>query len=188
MSTESWDRLEELSTQLRDLPDSARTAALDAAGVDASLRAEVETLLRASTDDTRLSIERLVQDEVSSEERDTDSWLGQRLGPWRVARAIGRGGMGVVYAAARCDGAFDLEVAVKLLQSGARNPSAVERFRIERQVLAALKHPCIAGLVDGGFAPDGTIACCVAPTAAMFRNTATVRSTGKWTGTAARIS
>lgn len=156
MSTESWDRLEELFTQLRDLPDSARTAALDAAGVDASLRAEVETLLRASTDDTRLSIERLVQDEVSSEERDTDSWLGQRLGPWRVARAIGRGGMGVVYAAARCDGAFDLEVAVKLLQSGARNPSAVERFRIERQVLAALKHPCIAGLVDGGFAPDGT--------------------------------
>ena len=42
------------------------------------------------------------------------------------------------------------------MRAGPRDPYASERFRTERQVLASLKHPNIAGLLDGGFAPDGT--------------------------------
>ena len=64
--------------------------------------------------------------------------------------------MGTVYRAERADGQYRQEVAVKLVRSGPRDPYAIERFRTERQVLAHLIHPNIAGLLDGGFAPDGT--------------------------------
>ncbi len=64
--------------------------------------------------------------------------------------------MGTVYRAERADGQYRQEVAVKLVRSGPRDPYAIERFRTERQVLARLIHPNIAGLVDGGFASDGT--------------------------------
>ena len=64
--------------------------------------------------------------------------------------------MGLVYGAERADGQYQLEVAVKLMRAGPRDSYAGERFRTERQVLASLQHPNIAGLLDGGFAPDGT--------------------------------
>ena len=64
--------------------------------------------------------------------------------------------MGTVYRAERADGQYQQEVAVKLVRSGPRDPYAIERLRTERQVLAHLRHPNIAGLLDGGFAPDGT--------------------------------
>ncbi len=68
-----------------------------------------------------LSIERLVVDEPASEPID-DPWLGQSLGPWRLTRVIGRGGMGLVYGAVRADGQYQLEVAVKLMRAGPRDP------------------------------------------------------------------
>ena len=78
------------------------------------------------------------------------------LPPWRLVSVLGRGGMGTVYRAERADGQYRQEVAVKLVRSGPRDPYAIARFRTERQVLARLIHPNIAGLLDGGFAPDGT--------------------------------
>src|ERR1700741_4788983 len=44
-----------------------------------------------------------------------DSFEGKRLGPWRLVREIGRGGMSVVYLAVRADDAFQKEVAIKLV-------------------------------------------------------------------------
>ena len=64
--------------------------------------------------------------------------------------------MGTVYRAERADGQYQQEVALKLVRSGPRDPYAIERLRTERQVLAHLRHPNIAGLLDGGFASDGT--------------------------------
>jgi serine/threonine-protein kinase len=64
--------------------------------------------------------------------------------------------MGAVYLAERVDGQYRQKVAVKLVRSGSREPHAIERFRTERQVLAHLRHPNIAGLLDGGIAPDRT--------------------------------
>ena len=63
--------------------------------------------------------------------------------------------MGTAYRAERADGQYRQEVAVKLVRSGPRDSYAIERFGTERQVLARLIHPNIAGLVDGGFASDG---------------------------------
>ncbi len=152
----SWERLEKVFEQAQALPEEARARFLDrVCPGDVTLRAEVEAMLVACDGARALSIERLVVDEPFPD-AENDPWLGRSLGPWRLTRVIGRGGMGLVYGAVRADGQYQLEVAIKLMRAGPRDPYASERFRTERQVLASLKHPNIAGLLDGGFAPDGT--------------------------------
>jgi hypothetical protein len=78
---------------------------------------------------------------------------GTRLGAWRVLRLIGRGGMGDVYEAVRALGDFEQRVAIKLLQREAA--AQLQRFQVERQILARLEHPGIARLHDGGVTADG---------------------------------
>ncbi|HEV8200201.1 MAG TPA: tetratricopeptide repeat protein [Candidatus Polarisedimenticolia bacterium] len=77
------------------------------------------------------------------------------LGPYRLLRRIGHGGMGVVYLADRADGQFEKQVALKLVRRGLDTDEILERFRRERQILARLEHPHIAHLLDGGVSPDG---------------------------------
>ncbi|MBL8214352.1 MAG: protein kinase [Bryobacterales bacterium] len=79
----------------------------------------------------------------------------QRIGPYRVEREIGRGGMGVVYLASRSDNAYYKQVAIKLLHANLQNEEVVRRFRSERQILASLEHPNIARLLDGGTTDSG---------------------------------
>ena len=78
-----------------------------------------------------------------------------RLGPYRLIREIGHGGMGTVYLGVRDDDAFQKRVAIKVLKRGMDTDSIVRRFRHERQILASLEHPFIASLLDGGSTPDG---------------------------------
>src|SRR5262245_31514227 len=79
-----------------------------------------------------------------------------RFGPYRILREIGRGGMGAVYLAERSDDQFQKRVALKLLPGrSARDERRVQRFVEERQILAALDHPDIARLLDGGLTADG---------------------------------
>jgi eukaryotic-like serine/threonine-protein kinase len=160
----TWKRLEELFEQAQALPIDSRDAFLNEhCAHQPALRAQLGALLAAADGDRALHIERLVVDSrphaeaptTNVDEPSPDPWLGQRLGPWRLTRIIGRGGMGVVYGAERADGQYQLDVAVKLMRAGPRDGQAMDRFRTERQVLASLKHPSIAGLLDGGFASDG---------------------------------
>jgi tetratricopeptide (TPR) repeat protein len=75
---------------------------------------------------------------------------------YRLLEQIGAGGMGVVYKAVRADDEFSKLVAIKIVQAGGGGQEAVvRRFRQERQILAALDHPNIARLLDGGTTPDG---------------------------------
>lgn len=150
LSAEQRSRVDALLDELLDLPEERRGAALDAHGLDDSAVAgEVESLLRAA---------RASADFMSSparpyvEEMKHDEVIGLRLGAWRVRRLIGRGGMGEVYEATRADGDFEQRVAVKLLQKEAA--AQLERFQIERQILARLKHSGIARLYDGGIVND----------------------------------
>lgn len=76
-----------------------------------------------------------------------------RLGVWQPERLIGRGGMGEVWLAWRCDGRFQQSVAIKLLPSFC-GQSDVERFLAEQRTLASLEHAGIARLIDAGVAPD----------------------------------
>jgi serine/threonine-protein kinase len=80
---------------------------------------------------------------------------GSRIGPYRLTREIGRGGMGVVYLAERDDGQFRRTVAIKVMRAGMDPDEVRRRLEAERQILAALDHPNIARLYDGGVAPDG---------------------------------
>ena len=77
------------------------------------------------------------------------------IGVYRLMRELGRGGMGVVYLAVRDDGAFRKNVALKLLLRECVNAEFISRFKQERQVLAALDHPNIARILDGGDTTDG---------------------------------
>lgn len=79
---------------------------------------------------------------------------GTRLGPFRVVEEIGHGGMGVVYRAERDDGSYQQQVAIKcMIQTGSESRAAL--FLRERQILAELKHPHIARLLDGGHDANG---------------------------------
>ena len=81
---------------------------------------------------------------------------GSLVGPYRIARRLGEGGMGVVYFAERADGQFDMPVALKVVRHHASADSDfARRFLSERQTLARLVHPNIARLLDGGVAQDG---------------------------------
>jgi tetratricopeptide (TPR) repeat protein len=74
-------------------------------------------------------------------------------GPWRALARVGEGGMGEVWRGERADGAFERVVAIKFLR-GDRVGVAASIGR-ERALLARLRHPGIAQLLDGGVAADG---------------------------------
>jgi eukaryotic-like serine/threonine-protein kinase len=83
---------------------------------------------------------------------------GSRIGPYRLVRHLGEGGMAEVWMAQRDDGAFQRTVAIKLLFRNAGSSERdgfAQRFARERDILASLDHPHIAGLHDAGVTPTG---------------------------------
>lgn len=147
LSAAQWSQVEALFAAAVDLPEGLRGPKLDRAGLDPAVRTEVEALLGAADEGGDFLARPAT---VVS----TDSLLaGARLGPWRVLRLIGRGGMGEVYEAERADGQFEQRAAIKLLWHD--SASLLKRFQIERQILARLEHPGIARLLDGGVTPAG---------------------------------
>lgn len=135
---------------LFDLPAGERRAALAALDVDSATRAELEALLEADdSGDTRLA--RAVE---GGAQRLAALPPGLRLGPLRVLREIGAGGMGTVFLGERADGAFGQQVAIKVLR-GFPTADGMRRLRQERRILAELDHPNIARLLDGGETPEG---------------------------------
>lgn len=82
---------------------------------------------------------------------------GDHVGPYRVVDELGRGGMSIVYRAARADGAYEQQVALKLLRPEIDPLKAHELLQRERQILANLDHPGIVRLLDGGATDDGLL-------------------------------
>jgi serine/threonine-protein kinase len=79
---------------------------------------------------------------------------GVLVGPYRLDRMLGEGGMGQVWLATRADGLYERRVALKLLRAGLADPKLRLRFTRERQILARLEHPHIARLLDAGISED----------------------------------
>jgi eukaryotic-like serine/threonine-protein kinase len=77
------------------------------------------------------------------------------IGPYRLVRELGRGGMGTVFLAERNDEEYRAQVAIKLVRPGMDTEFILTRFRRERQTLARLQHPNIARLLDGGTTAKG---------------------------------
>jgi tetratricopeptide (TPR) repeat protein len=81
---------------------------------------------------------------------------GQRLGPYRLVRQLGEGGMGVVWLADQLQ-PFERKVAIKLSNRQSGSNMANAYFEIERQALAQLVHPYIAQIYDAGMRSDGML-------------------------------
>ncbi len=142
------DRFYEWFDRALDLDPERRQAFLDESCPDPEVRQRVQALLAA--DDQAGDFLHPVGETPS-----TDPMVGANVGAYRIERRIGSGGMADVYLARRADGAFDRDVALKLVRSGLATESLLRRFEIERKILAGLQHPHIAQLLDGGVTTEG---------------------------------
>jgi eukaryotic-like serine/threonine-protein kinase len=160
---EEWARIEAILDDVLELEPGARAHALErACGGDAQLRAHLDSLVAADESAATFletpAAEYAAGLVVAASERDagaTQDQPGDRIGPYRIIREIGRGGMGRVLLADRADGQFEQQVALKIVGSGPDGGEILQRFLRERQILARLQHPNIARLLDGGVTPDG---------------------------------
>ncbi|MGH7503954.1 MAG: serine/threonine-protein kinase [Longimicrobiales bacterium] len=167
LTRERWQRIEAVLDQVLELPPAQRIAWLESTCDDPALRADVEKLLAAEARAGNFleeppwsgAVERAHAAVTGEKQRkpsgDDTTALGARFGPWKVVSMLGRGGMGAVYLAERADGSFQQQVALKIVRHGMDSGDILRRFIAERQILANLRHPSIAGLVDGGQAADG---------------------------------
>ncbi len=149
----TWDRVKDTFARALDIPADQRVAWLEreCAG-DSDLRAEVDSLLAADAEAGSFISTPAVD---AREQDDTrDPHIGSTIGAYVIDRCIGRGGMGAVYLAHHTGG-FAHSVAIKMIRRGMDSELVVKRFRHERQMLAALDHPNIARLFDGGTTADG---------------------------------
>ena len=166
MDAQRWRRARELFDALVDTPQSEwRARVAEACADDPLVHDEVLAMLRADqATGSRADFDACLPAAVAEfagriADAATDdappAHEGRVVGPFRLVREIGRGGMGAVWLAERADGAFRQRVAVKLIRSGWDVDDVLARFRAERQILAGLQHPNIAHLVDGGVTADG---------------------------------
>jgi len=155
-----WRQMDALFDALLELPEEEREAALDrGCKDDPELRRAVERLMAAEAEaGTFLATPAVPRAAIPSSLRHAvgpaDDLVGTRVGPYRLVRFLGDGGMGTVYLSQREDD-YRQEVAIKLVRQSAIRPEARRRLRTERQALARLAHPNIARLYDGGSTPEG---------------------------------
>lgn len=159
-----WTEVREHFHALLDLESEARASELaELARVDPMLAREVAQLLEHAEGRTEAFEDELLAVPAASLHEALAAHGGAaadgplpgdaRLGPWRLLKPIGAGGMGTVYLAERADGAFEMQVAVKLIR--ADRGRLAQWLATERQVLARLDHPGISRLLDGGLTEDG---------------------------------
>ena len=146
MRTERWRRLEQLYDAAAELAPADRARFLDehCQGDDDLRRDVIAMFAEAGSGFTNL-----VEDAAAAVAGDQDTWSGRKVGPYRIVRMIGQGGMGAVYEGVRED-VFEKRVAIKLVKCSFDSEFARRRFEQERQILARLDHPNIARLIDGG--------------------------------------
>ena len=160
-----WHTVDALFTELLELPDEDRAARLtERCADDDVLRAAVERLLSAehrsegAFEAASGALDKLVHAALQPKMHEDSAVPDgiRRLGPYRLVRLLGRGGMSSVWLAERADGAYEKTIAIKVLRQWIDGEDAVRRFVAERQILSSLTHPHIAPLLDGGTTADGT--------------------------------
>jgi eukaryotic-like serine/threonine-protein kinase len=96
----------------------------------------------------------MTEPDPPAESEPGDLPVGTRVGEYQIDRLLGRGGMGVVYAAAQPEiGAW---VAVKVLAAQfSAQPRLVKRFVDEARAVNKIRHPNIIDIFSFGRLPDG---------------------------------
>jgi eukaryotic-like serine/threonine-protein kinase len=155
-----WTLLRRLLDQALELPPAARSAWLAALPAEhATLRARLRALL--SHADAATGHAPLLQTLPKVETGDFAPWhpqaerSGELVGPYRLLRQLGEGGMASVWLAERVDWPEQRRVALKLPHGAWRRGGLVERFARERAILGSLEHAHIARLYDAGVTPAG---------------------------------
>jgi eukaryotic-like serine/threonine-protein kinase len=172
MTPERWQQVKRVFDEAVERGPQERGGFLDAACKgDNDLRGEVDSLLAAREDagsryDAAIVSPTLTLPNASGDAvnryaaailtGDTpDPMIGRRVSTYKIVRRLGSGGMGAVYLASRDDSQFRKLVAIKMIRPEVLDENTRRRFDNERQTLAALEHPNIVKLVDGGTTEDG---------------------------------
>ncbi len=157
MTAERWNALSGLLDAALDLPREERESWLESLeGTSPALKAELRELLsQAGAIETSDFLETLPKLGWISSEGVPPAAPGSQIAAYIVEQEIGRGGMGVVWRAHRADGAVKRTVALKCPRADILSPELVQRFLLERDILAQLEHPNIARLYDAGLTESG---------------------------------
>ncbi|GAA3913680.1 serine/threonine-protein kinase [Luteimonas lutimaris] len=148
MDAERWQRLSPLLDALLELePDARERSLASLREEDPKLAEDLAGLLALEAEGDDFLAEPLVAPMPGARP-------GILIGPYKLERLLGEGGMGQVWLASRADGLYQRRVALKLLRPGLADPNLRLRFTRERQILARLGHPHIARLLDAGISAD----------------------------------
>lgn len=162
MNKHTWDILTEV---LEQEPNSRAAKLKELCKGNANLVSELTLLIENNdTVDTwwetsaRFNNELLfdVSKEFTDQFPSMEETIGQKFGAYTIVRSIGEGGMGKVFLAERSDGAFDRQVAIKLMAFNLKADTIREFFFREQKILASLNHSGIAQLYDAGISDKGT--------------------------------
>ena len=153
MDSKRWKQIEDLFARALDLPREGRERLLDAeCATDVELRSSVQELLDAH-DSGPGYLEQPVS-RVADLAAVLDAPSNRSIGPYQLIRVLGRGGMGEVFLANQEGDGFQRLVALKVIRPGMDSREVLERFQLERRILAQLKHPNIGQLLDAGVTDD----------------------------------
>ena len=154
MTPEKWTLVKDIFSEAVELlPEEQLPFIQERSGGDDSVIREVTALLRSDAE-----VENFIEEpavDISRLLADEPELVGKKIGPYLIESEVGRGGMGAVFKAVRSDEHFEKRVAIKLIKRGFDTDEIIKRFRHERQILAALDHPNIPRLLDGGAVEDG---------------------------------
>jgi serine/threonine-protein kinase len=159
-----WPDLDAVLDELLELSGNEREARLsELAKADPGLHRAATEMLAAGADGDSfleggaqaLAGEQLEDLVSQARRRDVSTGKEARLGPYRLLERLGAGGMGEVWLAERDDDVMRQKVAIKILKPLAGS-EGTQRFRSERQILAALRHDGIAKVLDAGAEPGSS--------------------------------
>ncbi len=150
MNESTWARMWELFHDALEASGGERSELLDSrCADDPELRVRIEALLRSHD-----SAPRFLDPLKAASAATDDPMIGSTIGSYNIEGLLGKGGMGVVYAARQTE-PLEREVALKLIRRGMASGEAVARFDSERRVLARMAHQHIANVYDAGSTADG---------------------------------
>lgn len=155
MNTGTWAEIKRVFGEALEVPDERRAAWLESHCGDPDIRREVLSLLAEYRDSTGFLEHSPGEHARILEQALSEPLTGQRLGPYRLVREIGRGGMGLVFEALREGEDFEKRFALKVIRAGMNLDALAARFRRERRILSGLEHPGIVALLDGGATAGG---------------------------------
>src|SRR5262245_53312775 len=158
IDADTWSALNDLLDRALDLAPTERVPWIDALGHEYdALKPRLRDLISRDADLRSSQILGTIPKlhDLPDEEGGPPPALGDVVGPYRLIRELGAGGMGTVWLSERHDGLIHRPVALKLPRGSWRTTALAERLAREREILATLNHPNIARLYDAGVTNGG---------------------------------